>query len=275
MTDPSEAVIDGRASRLRISGAVAEFSHQRPQRRNPLGPELRDDYEDLLQRLAAEPGIRVLIISGSGGSFCAGGDLRSMQARIDEGGTPDEMRRRMLRAHRLVQGLRELELPLIAAVDGPAYGAGFGLALLADYVFASTRAVFCASFARIGAIPDFGLLYTLPRRVGMARAKEMVLSARRVEAAEALALGVADALQPPEALLGAAHELARRLCDGPRVAAGMAKRLLDRSFETDFASMCAFEADAQAVAMSSRYHAEAVARFVAGQPPRYDWDRKP
>jgi 2-(1,2-epoxy-1,2-dihydrophenyl)acetyl-CoA isomerase len=269
----SERVIEGRASRLRIAGAVAEFSHQRPQKRNALGVELRDDYDELLDRLDADPSIRVLILSGSGGSFCSGGDIGSMQARVEQGGTADEMRQRMQRVHRLVRGLHELELPVIAAVDGPAYGAGFGLALLADIVLASTRAVFCASFARIGAIPDFGLLYTLPRRIGMAHAKEVVLSARRIDAAEALALGVADRLEAPDGLLPAAHDLAARLCDGPRAAAGMAMRLLDRSFETDFASMCAAEADAQALAMSSSYHAEAVARFTAGQPLRFDWDR--
>jgi len=163
-------------------------------------------------------------------------------------------------------------LPLIAAVDGPAYGAGFGLALMADFVLMSTRAAFCASFARIGAIPDFGLLHTLPRLVGMARAKEIVLSARRVGAAEAQAIGLAQAVHEPDALLPAAHALADKLCAGPREASGMAKRLLAQSFETDFPTLCLLEAQAQAVAMHTPYHAEAVARFNAGQPLRYDWD---
>jgi len=261
-----------RASRLRIDGPVAELSHARGNVRNPMSEELRRDYGEVLDLIDARPELRVLVITGSAGSFCAGGDIRRMQQRLHDGRGPEEMHQRMQRANRLLHRLRELELPLIAAIDGPAYGAGFGLALMADFVLASTRATFSASFARLGAIPDFGLLYTLPRRVGMARAKEIVLSARRIDVHEAQDLGLAYAVHEPEQLLPAAHALARKLCDGPREAAGMTRRLLDQSFETDFGTMCQLEAQAQAIAMHTPYHIDAVARFVERRPLRLDWD---
>ncbi|MNR13095.1 4-chlorobenzoyl coenzyme A dehalogenase-2 [compost metagenome] len=183
------------------------------------------------------------------------------------------MRGRLRKAHQWLTRLRELEVPVVAAVDGPAYGAGFGLALQADFVLASTRAVFCASFARLGAVPDFGLLHTLPRIVGLSRAKELMLTARRLGAEEAQAWGLVHAVHADDALQAEARAFAQRLCAGPREAAGMTKNLVNRSFETDCAAMFTAEASAQAVAMQTPYHAQAVADFARDGAFRYDWDR--
>lgn len=264
-----------RASQLRIEGSVAELSHQRAEARNALSNDLQQDYAEVIDCIERDPTIRVLLITGSGGSFSAGGDVKFMHARLADPsqGTAEYMRGRLRRAHRWLTRLRELEVPVIAAVDGPAYGAGFGLALQADFLLCSARAVFCASFARLGAIPDFGLLHTLPRAVGLSRAKELMLTARCLGAQEALAWGLVHAVHADDALLPAARAFARRLCLGPREAASMTKNLVNRSYETDCTAMFAAEANAQALAMQTPYHAQAVADFARDGAFRYDWDQ--
>jgi enoyl-CoA hydratase/carnithine racemase len=272
MNDTTETL---RASQLRIEGGIAELSHQRPALRNALSTELQMDYADVIVRVESDREIRVLVITGSGGSFSAGGDVKFMRDRLTDPGvaTADYMRGRLRKAHQWLTRLRELEVPVVAVVDGPAYGAGFGLALQADFVLASTRAVFCASFARLGAVPDFGLLHTLPRIVGLSRAKELMLTARRLGAGEALAWGLVHAVHADDALQAEARAFAQRLREGPREAAGMTKNLVNRSFETDCAAMFMAEASAQAVAMQTPYHAQAVADFARDGAFRYDWDR--
>ena len=264
-----------RASELRIEGGVAEFSHRRPETRNALSADLQQDYADVIEHVEKNREVRVLLITGSGGSFSAGGDVKFMLQRLADPAvaTADFMRARLRKAHRWLMRLRDLEVPVVAAVDGPAYGAGFGLALQADFVLASTRAAFCASFARLGAVPDFGLLHTLPRIVGLSRAKELMLTARRLGAEEARAWGIVHAVYAEDVLLAEARAFAQRLCIGPREAAGMTKNMVNRSFETDSAAMFVAEANAQAVAMQSAYHAQAVADFARDGVFAYDWDR--
>ena len=269
-------VIRFEESELRIDGPVAEFSHQRPTSRNAFSMVLREDYAQMVTRVQRDVSLRVLILTGSGGSFCSGGDIKGMQDRLANPdpavNSPDATRRRLEDAHRWLTSLRDLDIPVIAAVDGAAYGAGFSIALQADFILASTRAAFAMSFTRMGAVPDLGAFHTLPRLIGLANAKDLMLTGRRVGAEEGKALGFVHAIHAPEALLPAAHTFARKLARGPREAAAMTRKLLNRSFETDYAGMATLEAYAQGVAMASRYHAEAAARFAAGQPSAFDWD---
>ncbi|MBO9355747.1 enoyl-CoA hydratase/isomerase family protein [Bordetella petrii] len=263
-------------SELRIDGPVAEFWHQRPQSRNAMSMALRDDYARMLGRVGGDLAVRALIITGSGGSFCSGGDVKGMSERLGstdpDVNSPDATRRRLQDSHQWLTLLHELDIPVIAAVDGGAYGAGFSLALQADFVLASSRAVFAMAFARMGAVPDYGALHILPRIVGLASARDLMLTGRRVDAWEAKALGFVYAVHEPDALLPQARSLARRLAQGPREAAALTKKLLNRSFETDYSAMCAFEALAQGLAMHTPFHAFAAARFAAGERPGYDWD---
>ena len=266
-----------REAMLTISeDGVAEFTHRRPEARNALSPELKKDYGELLDRLSGDLSIRALILTGAGGSFCAGGDIKAMVGRLESDeadlNSPDYIRRGIDLAQRLLMRLRDLDVPVIAAVDGPAYGAGFGLALQADFLLASDRAAFCMSFAKIGAVPDYGAAYTLPRIVGMARAKEIVLTARRIAAQEGVALGFVHSVHAPDDLLPFARRMARRFANGPREAFGLAKRMLNASFESDYASLASMEACAQAVCLNSAYHRQAAHRFVSRQPALYDWD---
>lgn len=273
----AENTMDLREATLHVGDdGVAEFTHQRPQARNALSMAMRQDYRDMLERVENDQAIRALIITGAGGSFCAGGDVKGMAAMqaADGAGPSGECRGRISADHhRWLDRLRSLDVPVIAAVDGPAFGAGASLALMADFVLASTRAIFCMVFARMGMVPDFGAFHTLPRLVGLAKAKELMLTARRFGAKEARDMGIVYAVHGPEQLLGEARQLAARLASGPRDAMGMIKNTLNRSFESDYRTLAEIEAHQQAVAMSLPYHADAVQRFVRKEPLAYDWDR--
>ena len=164
-------------------------------------------------------------------------------------------------------------MPVIAAVDGAAYGGGFGLALAADFVLASERARFCSVFGRIGLVPDVGVMATLPRVVGLQKAKELVFSSRPVFADEAQTLGITMATYPAEDLLPAAQALAARLRLASRDAIGAAKVILNQSFNLDAKALLEMEAAAQAVMMGSTYHKEAVRAFLDKQPLPFDWER--
>ncbi|MEM5316945.1 enoyl-CoA hydratase-related protein [Paraburkholderia sp. JHI869] len=253
-----------RHATLHIADGVAEFTHQRPEARNALSLELRADYAELVDIVERDASIRALIVTGSGGSFCAGGDLKSMTRARErpETGSPAAIRLRVMEAHGWVQRLRNLEVPVIAAVDGAAAGAGFSLALAADFVLASSRAYFCMSFAKVGLVPDLGAAWLLPRAVGMAAAKELVLTARKLGAQEAQRLGIVHAIHAPESLAEEARRFARRFVSAPREAMGLGKRLLNQSFETPYATLAELECAAQAVASSVPYHAQAIAALI-------------
>ena len=263
---------------LSIEDGVAQFSHQRPAARNALSLALRTDYQDMLDRVQSDRAIRALVITGSGGSFCAGGDLKALKERQPdtepEARSPDAMRRRLQSGHVWVERLRSLEIPVIAAVDGPAVGAGFSIALAADFILASTRAVFCMSFAKIGLVPDLGAFHFLPRAVGLPMAKELALTARRVSATEARQLGFVHAIHDPETLPAEAMRFARRFVAGPREAMGAIKSLMNKSFETSYATLAELECHAQAIASTTPYHEDAVAAFLRGEPAAFDWDRE-
>jgi len=273
----SNDVITLRESQLTVRDGVAEFVHCRPERRNPLSLGLRQDYSELLDRLEADRSVRSLVITGEGGAFCAGGDLKSLGERLRHQDpairSPDAMRQRVLAAHGWFERLRNLPLPVIAAVDGPAFGAGMSLVLVADFVLASTRARMAMSFVRIGLLPDMAGLYLLPRLVGLAAAKELILTGRTLGADEARSMGIVRAIHPPETLREEARRFALRFDKASAHALGQSKRLLNLSFETSYQTMRDLEASAQAVASATPEHAEALRRFLAGEPPSFDWDR--
>lgn len=274
-----EETIALRDARLVIHDGVAHFTHLRPERRNPMSLELRLDYVDMLDRVEGACDVRALVISGSGGAFCAGGDLKGMKDRAEQpdaaAHSPDATRRRLLALHAWAVRLRNLEMPVIAAVDGAAVGAGMALALLADFVLASERAFFSMSFVKVGLLPDMAATYLLPRVVGMAAAKDLVLTGRRLAPGEAKAMGIVHSIHASASLDDEALRLARRFTAAPAQALGPAKRLLNASFETPYAALVELEASAQAVATTSAYHAQALQRFAGGEPLPFDWDRMP
>ncbi len=255
------------------SGTTAVLTMNRPSARNALDLELRQAFADLLPQVRDDADIRAVVLTGAGGHFCAGGDIRAMGA--GQGNTDVfEGRNRILAMQRWFDELVDLEKPVIAAVDGVAYGAGLSLSLAADFVFASPRATFCAVFARIGYVPDLGAMYLLPRAVGLACAKELAFSARVVDASEALALGIAQRVIQDEPVLDAALTLAARFEHAPAGTLGIVKSVMNRSFESDRRSVYLQEALAQSLCRESAFHKEAVRRFIDKQPPLYSWPQE-
>jgi 2-(1,2-epoxy-1,2-dihydrophenyl)acetyl-CoA isomerase len=254
------------------NAGVATITLNRPAAKNALDLVMRDELAQVVAGLRRNDEVRALVLTGAGGAFCAGGDLRSIaQAPADVAA----WRSRMQDSHAWFSQLLTLDKPVVAAVDGPAYGAGFGLALAADFVIASPRARFCLSFMRVGLVPDYATFYTLPRVVGVQRAKELMLSAREVGADEAKQLGIAMEIVPAEGLLARAQALAASFNGASPLAVSLVKRACSAAPGADLATMLAIEADAQALAASTQAHRDAVARFLDKQPPAFQWPAQP
>jgi 2-(1,2-epoxy-1,2-dihydrophenyl)acetyl-CoA isomerase len=250
-----------------VVDGVATVTLNRPARKNALDEDMRARLAQCITRIESDRAVRAVVLAGSDGAFCAGGDLRGIRsAELDNQG----WRERMKNAHAWLSRLLNLDRPVVAAVDGPAFGAGFSLALAADFIVASPRARFCLSFMRIGLVPDFGALHTLPRVVGVQRAKELMLSAREVCADEAKALGIVFELAPQDQTLQRAQTLAASFVHASPLAVSLVKRALAAG-PTDLHTMLDIEADAQALCFGSAPHKAAVARFLDKQPALFQW----
>ncbi|MBM7061870.1 enoyl-CoA hydratase/isomerase family protein [Pseudomonas sp. UL073] len=258
---------------LSIDDGLATLVMARPERKNALNVQMFAELLDTLNLVRRNPEVKALLLTGAGSDFCSGGDVSNMGT----GGTADAagVRARMEENNRLLLAIADFTKPLISAVDGVAFGAGFSIALASDFVIASERARFCMAFARLGLCPDIGASYTLPRIVGLQKAKEIIYSAREVSAQEALQLGIALEVHPVESFLGRAEQLARSMANMSGVSFGMTKRLLARTFECDLAAQLDGEASAQAVAMTSPYMQEAAGRFLRKQPALYQGLKAP
>lgn len=246
-----------------INDGIALLTLNRPQARNALDEVMRRELPQVLQHLRENEDVRVLVLHGAGGNFCAGGDLRAMSAKAR---TAFQSRQRIHALHEWLPGLTNFEKPVIAAVDGAAFGGGFSLALAADFILATPQARFCQVFARIGLVPDMAAMYMLPRIVGLQRAKELMFSARVLPAEEALALGIVYALHEPDDLLAQALALAQRFTTASPMAIGLTKNILNQSFHLDQRTVAEMESHAQGLCMDSEYHREAVRRFLAREP---------
>lgn len=248
-------------------GATAVLTMNRPEQRNALDAQMRLAFAAALAEIREDATVRAVVLTGAGGHFCAGGDVKAMSA-----GRPDPMETRdsLNRLHRWFDELVDLEKPVIAAVEGVAFGAGLSLALAADFVLAAQRAKFCSVFARIGLVPDAGAMYLLPRAVGLARAKDMVFSARVVGADEALRIGLAHEVCTGD-VREAALALAERFHAAPTAALGLAKGVMNRAFESERVNVYRQEAMAQALLRDSDFHREAARRFAAKEPALYQW----
>jgi len=208
MTQPAEPVL------VSIAARVITVTLNVPEMRNSLSaPGVREGLTAALERFAAEDGLHVMVLTGAGGAFSSGGNLN----RIKELGAI-EMRQMLERGSWLYRQIILGEKPVIAAVEGPAFGAGLGLAIACDTVVAARDARFCAAFIRVGAMPDAALFWSLPWRVGPAKARDLMLYGEEVGGEEALAIGLADRLAEPGQALADAQRLARRLADGPPLA---------------------------------------------------------
>lgn len=265
MTDTNDTF---RTLRFEAMDQVGLLTLASPASKNALSLEMREELGVLVGRIRNDPDLRALVITGSSGNFCSGGDLR----QLSDGRRPTVANRaRIQNLHVWFRDLVNLELPVVAAVDGPAFGAGLNLALSADFVFASPRASFCAAFGRIGLVPDLGGFFLLPRIVGLRAAKDIVFTARTIDADEALSLGIVSRIFPQEELLEQALAYAARFKAGSRDAIGQAKVILNQSLHQDQMTLAELESYSQAVCMESEYHHAAVKRFLDKQPLEFNW----
>lgn len=259
--------------RFEIADGIARFTMNQPEILNPLTDDLKDDFIRMVDEVEGNEAVRVLIIAGEGRAFSAGGNVKRMHEAAQTGVDTMAARRSLLSAHDWLERVWNLDCPVIAAVDGLAYGGGLSFALISDFVLASTRARFCCVFGRIGLVPDLGVMYTLPRIVGMQRAKELMYTARSFGPEEAQSLGIVHSVHEPEALMPAVDAFAARLAQGSRAALAQMKRTVNASFESSYRDIVSAEADGQALMFTTPFNQEAVRRFVHKESPLYDWDR--
>jgi enoyl-CoA hydratase/carnithine racemase len=249
---------------VEVDGPVAVVTMNRPEARNAVDDGMRAALRSSLDALAAERSVAVVILTGAGTAFCAGGDVKAMQRRLSapagEVAVNGWLRQQGTAA--LTAGLHRLPQITIAAVNGPASGLGFDLALACDFIVAAPTAWFAASFVLRGLVPDGGSMYYLPRRVGLSTAKDIVYSGRRVTADEGVAMGLVDELAPVGEVVAAARERAERYTGGARSAQMLTKSIIDRSLESTLEEIAALGGQAQAICYTTDEHHTAVATFM-------------
>ncbi|HEY0686724.1 MAG TPA: enoyl-CoA hydratase-related protein [Steroidobacter sp.] len=240
---------------------VAIVTLNAPEKRNALGLALYRGLSQTLTTLQDDPSIRALVLYG-GKHFCAGGDLSALDA------SPLAMREAMHIGHRAVRALVGGRLPAVAAVSGSAFGAGFSLAMACDFVIGDSTTTLCAAFGKVGLTPDYGLMWTLPQRIGIGRARELLMLCKQVGAEEALSMNLLDRLIAPGATLDAAVSLAKELAAAPPGTIATTKAMLSRS-PLSLDTMLAWEADTQSLLARTRDLAEGIRAFAERRPPSF------
>src|SRR2546425_5911896 len=244
---------------------IATVTMNRPEARNALDLTMREEMSGALDEIERDPAVRVMLLTGAGGHFSAGGDVKSMQKKH----TAAEGRARVEMLNRFVLRLFNFPKPTIAMVDGFAVGAGCNIALGCDMIVASDRAKFGEVFLKIGLVPDGGGTWLLQRLVGLAKAKEMVLTAEIIDATEALRISLVNRVVPAAELGSATRALAARIAAGPPLAASLTKGLLNRAATVDLAAALAGEALGQANARTSEDRAQRARAFPEKPPAKF------
>lgn len=232
-----------------VQSGIALITLNRPEKRNAITDDMRSELITLLESVARDADVRAVVLTGNGKGFCAGGDVSGMAQRMEApaGEVAFNGWSRQQRVHHSVNLLYSMPKPTIAAVNGAAAGLGADMALACDFIIASEEASFAWSYIRRGLIPDGGGLYFLPRRVGLPRAKDLIFSGRRVDAKEALELGIADRVCVPQRLIEEARAWALELGQGSATALALGKTILNQSYELSAHQVFAQGSQAQAV----------------------------
>jgi enoyl-CoA hydratase/carnithine racemase len=251
-------------------GFVATLTINRPDTRNALGEEGDGElFAAATARINADPEVRCAIVTGAGTAFSAGGNLKAMRDKTGAfAGTPDEIRERYKsNIHRIVRSLWNLEVPLIAAVNGPAIGLGNDVACLADIRIASDTAVFGATFLKIGLVPGDGGSWLLPRIIGHARAAELFFAGDTIDSSTAKQWGLVSEIVPADLLMEEARGLAAKIARQPPGVLRATKKLMRDAMTADFAAIMDASAQVQSHAHASGDHAEALAAYFEKRAP--------
>ena len=260
---------DWRSFRYDAAGGVATVTFDRPEVLNALTFDVYADLRDLLAELPHRDDIRALILTGEGRGFCSGGDVHEIIGQLLKMGSKELLEFTRMTGS-VVQNMRACPIPIIAAVNGIAAGAGAVLALASDFRILARSASFAFLFTNVGlGGADMGSAYLLPRLVGLGRATELLMLGERIHAQRASDIGLATALVDDDALMGEAISLAQRLASGPGFAYAATKALLTRELDMDLASAIELEAFTQALLMTSDDHAEFYEAFKGKREPKW------
>lgn len=254
-------------------GHVLVLTVDDPKTRNALdGDDFFAAIEAAVHLANTDLDVRAVILTGAGGAFSSGGNVRDMQARRGMfGGTPDQIVEQYRNGiQRIPRAFARLDVPAIAAVDGPAIGAGCDLACMCDIRIASSRAVFAESFVRVGIVPGDGGSWLLPRVVGHSKAAELAFTGAAIDADEARRIGLVSAVVAPEGLMAAAFDLAERIAANPPQVLRWTKRLLREASHERLDATLERAAAYQAIAHHTRDHAEAVDALLAKRSPVFE-----
>ncbi|MDB5874265.1 MAG: enoyl-CoA hydratase [Ramlibacter sp.] len=255
----------------RREGAVLTLTMSQPETRNALtGNTAVDEFVAQCDEIARDATIRVVILTGAGPVFSSGGNVKDMQRYLDGSIEPEVIRQEYRSGiQRLPKALYNLDVPIIAAVNGPAVGAGFDLTCMCDIRIASERATFAESFVKVGIVAGDGGAWLLPRVVGMSKASEMAFTGETLTAQAALECGLVSRVVPHDTLMAEANALALKIAANPGGVLRMTKRLLREGQHTSLDALLEMSAGMQAIAHMSPDHHEAVRAFVEKRPPKF------
>jgi enoyl-CoA hydratase/carnithine racemase len=255
-----------------VSGSIATLTLNRPDIRNAItGSRIIDEIEDVCRKLNADMSAKVLIITAKDPSFSSGGNIKDMAEKKGMfGGTPTQLMENYRKnIQRIPLAVHEVEMPTIAAVNGPAIGAGCDLALMCDMRIASDRAKFGETFLAVGLIPGDGGAYFLPRTVGMAKACELTFTAEVIDASTALGIGLVNDVAPHEDLMKRTRELAEKIAAQPAQALRMAKRLLYMGQSLTLRQLLEQSAAYQSLCHNTQDHMEALSAMFEKRKPEF------
>lgn len=257
--------------KFEIEGEVGVLTLDLPDTFNAMSPEMIGEMMMTFGWLADRAPLRALIVTGAGPAFCSGGDVNTFRNGVesDEIDLPSEVRRGAEALHTAIVDLRRIPYPVIAAVNGPAAGAGFSLALACDLRISSTKAFFAPAYGRIGASPDGGMTYFLPRIVGPSKALELLLEDPNLKPAEALELGLVSEVVEPDELIAAARAKAEELAKKAPYYVKMAKRLVGVSIENSITEHLQLERHGIADSMATEDLRNGVETFFSGGTPEF------
>jgi enoyl-CoA hydratase/carnithine racemase len=252
-------------------GAVLILTMNQPETRNALtGNTAVDEFVQACAEVQADRSVRAVVLTGAGPVFSSGGNVKDMQRYFQQQLSPETIREEYRKGiQRIPKALYNLDVPVIAAVNGPAIGAGLDLTCMCDIRIASDKATFAESFVKVGIVPGDGGAWLLPRAVGMSKASEMAFTGEALTAQEALACGLVSRVVAPEALMDTALDLARKISANPGGVLRMTKRLLREGERATLESLLEISASYQAIAHMEPDHHEAVRAFVEKRPPKF------
>jgi enoyl-CoA hydratase/carnithine racemase len=252
-----------------VQDSIATIALNRPDKRNAMSDAMRSEFITALEQVSADKAIRALVLTGNGKGFCAGGDVAGMEKRMQapSGEIAFNGWHRQQRVHYTQSLLFTMPKPTIAAVNGVASGLGADTALACDFIIASEFASFTWSYIHRGIVPDGGGMYFLPRRVGLSKAKELIFTGKKVDAEEALSLGIADRKTSSTSLLADAQAWARELSQGSATALALGKTIVNQSFESNSHAIFEKGSQAQGICYTSTEHRDSVMAFLAKSTP--------